>query len=113
MSTTYYRTIFQTMSSKKIKKREKKFYCYPEQLNRLSDLSKNLGHPETELIEASINFFLDCPPEFQERIFGYYYYSIARMYDPDIAGTHEENIRKLVRSAPPLGASKSTKPKPE
>ena len=100
------------MSSEKFKKKQKQFYIYPEQLDRLNQLSETLGHPITELIEASIAFLLDCPPEFQERIYAYYHYCLARMFDTS-QEKPSNNIQRLIDDAPPLGASKSTKPKPE
>ena len=70
------------MSRKKIKKiLEKKqwgTYMYPQTLDDLSKVSENIGVSKTEIVEAATVFFCSCPSEFQERIFQYYQFQLAK-----------------------------------
>jgi hypothetical protein len=92
-------TINGHMSIEKFKKLQKKFYSYPAFLEKLSEIAKDMGLKETEVIEAGMVFLLDCPPEFQERMYKYYRHRCAEILDSD----HDsDNVEKLISAFPSL-----------
>lgn len=64
---------------KKIEKLDKKFKIHSALNDKLNDFKDLSGIEYSEIICASLQFFLDSPPGIQEGIFRYYTDSIASM----------------------------------
>lgn len=83
----------------KNKKIQKNFRCYPEMIAKLSVTHEKLGISETEIIEAAIAFFLDCPDEIQAKFLAHYYLHLAKSLDPNQENDNQENVLRLLGDA--------------
>lgn len=92
------------MSREKFKKVQKNFSCYPPYLEMIKHVSDNIDVSETEAVEAALAFFVDCPADFQERIFEYYQIKVA---DFMRAFYKHETIEQLLNDAPKLEVKKN------
>jgi hypothetical protein len=84
------------MSIKKNKKIPKNFRCYPGMAKTTKDTSAKLGVSETDVIEAGLAFFLDCPRDIQSLMLAHYHMHVAQMFDPKQAGSKTENVLRLI-----------------
>lgn len=61
-----------TDQGKQTKKINKKFYLYRELDAKLRDTSDLIGLDHSEILSASLTFFMDAPPAIQEGIYRHY-----------------------------------------
>ena len=85
------------MSRENSKKKQKNFYAYQKMLDELKVSAEELRAKETIIIEAALNFFLECPKPLRQEIFLHYLRSLPG-----------DNIEKLLDTLEKMRDPKKT-----